>query len=436
MPITKQYFISCYLDVREAQRKLSLTGKNVKVPGKHPVKLRVFNSIQKNRKLYSTMFKLTQKEFESSYGSLKPRGADKDLKDQLIGLEMHAQGIAESIKPFTFEAFEKKLYGGQGSGTNVFYQFETAIKTLTENGQLGTASNYRLSLKSIKDFIEHQKGKVGDKLDFATITPAWLSQYEKYMLKTKARSNTTVSMYVRALRTVFNTAIREKEISQDIYPFGKGKYEVPASRNIKKAFNNPDLKKLFEAKPLTQEQEKAKDFWFFSYSCSGINVKDIALMRWENIRDRTLEFYRAKTINTGKKNLKPISVYLNDYAIGIIEKYGGKDRQPRNLVFSILFDKMTEAEMHTGIKNFTKFINQNLKKLALANKLTGDISTYWARHSFATNAIRNGASMEYVGEALGHADMKTTMNYFKGFEDESKKDLMEKLMNFKQNAPN
>ena len=429
MAVIKQHFISCYLDVREAQRKLKIKGKNKRIPGKHPVKLRVFNSLLKKRKLYPTVFNLTQKEFESSYESLKPRGDDKTLKDKLIALEVRAKDIGDTIKPFTFEAFEKKIYGGHGSGQNVFYQYETTIKALTTNGQLGTASNYRLSLKSIKDFIMYQKGKVGDKLDFATITSTWLTQYENYMIKTKGRTNTTVSMYVRALRTIFNTAIREKEISQEIYPFGKNKYEVPASRNIKKAFDNPDLKKLFEAIPKTPEQVKAKDFWFFSYSCNGINVKDILLMRWENIKDRTLEFYRAKTINTGKKNLKPISVYLNDYAMEIIEKYGDKNKHPKNLVFPILSNDMTEEEKHNGIKNFTKFINQNLKKLAAANKITGDISTYWARHSFATNAIRKGASMEYVGEALGHSDMKTTMNYFKGFEDVKKKELMDKLMN-------
>ena len=59
-----------------------------------------------------------------------------------------------------------------------------------------------------------------------------------------------------------------------------------------------------------------------------------------------------------------------------------------------------------------------------------NISTYYARHSFSTNAIRSGASMELVSEQLGHADLKTTQNYFSGFEDDSIEDLTKKLMNF------
>ena len=62
--------------------------------------------------------------------------------------------------------------------------------------------------------------------------------------------------------------------------------------------------------------------------------------------------------------------------------------------------------------------------------LPEDISTYWARHSFATNAIRKGASMEFVGEALAHKNPKTTQNYFAGFDEEYKRKMMQKLIKF------
>jgi len=75
-------------------------------------------------------------------------------------------------------------------------------------------------------------------------------------------------------------------------------------------------------------------------------------------------------------------------------------------------------------------INQHIKKLAETIELPSNISTYWARHSFATSAIRNGASMEFVSEALSHSDLKTTQSYFAGFEEESKKEIMKSLMEF------
>ncbi|MEO8760331.1 MAG: tyrosine-type recombinase/integrase [Bacteroidia bacterium] len=111
-----------------------------------------------------------------------------------------------------------------------------------------------------------------------------------------------------------------------------------------------------------------------------------------------------------------------------MKKYGNKNKD--EYVFSIISDNDTEDIKHRKIKNFTRFINQNLKKLAKSNELTTDISTYWARHSFATNSIRNGASMEYVMEALNHNNLKTTVGYFAGFEDKDKKEFTDKLMNF------
>ena len=74
---------------------------------------------------------------------------------------------------------------------------------------------------------------------------------------------------------LFNDAIEDKEINKDCYPFGKRKYTIPATKNKKIALSSEQLKILFHSKPRIIQQEKAKDFWFFSYACNGINMKDI-----------------------------------------------------------------------------------------------------------------------------------------------------------------
>ncbi len=105
---------------------------------------------------------------------------------------------------------------------------------------------------------------------------------------------------------------------------------------MKKALSKEQLKQLFNAKPTNYFQEKAKDFWFFSYSCNGINIKDIALLQYKNIEDEKIVFYRAKTKRTSKRNLKPIVVYLNDFSNSVIEKYGNKNKNSNNFVFDII----------------------------------------------------------------------------------------------------
>lgn len=415
----RQYSISIYLDIR---RKL----KN----GKYPVKLRVYSALIKKQKHYPTKFEFSKDQFKKVWETQKPRRENQEDRKEIQAVEIKAEEVAKAINPFSFEKFEKRLYMKAGESDNVFFHYDQQIKHYLKFDRIGTADNYSLSEKSIKEYINHYSGKESEKISFHEITPDWLESYEKYMIDTKERSRTTVGIYLRPLRAIFNKAINDKDIPKETYPFGKSKYQIPSPKRVKKALSREQLKKLFEAKPQIPEQEKAKDFWFFSFSCSGMNLKDIATLRYKNMQGNKLIYYRSKTINTSKANLKPIETYLNDYSLSVIEKYGNPNKSPENLIFTIINDQQTKDEQHRIIKNFTRFVNQNLKNLAEAEGLPGEISTYWARHSFVTSAIRNGASMEFVSEALNHSDMKVTQNYFNGFEDEDKEQLMNNLMNF------
>ena len=348
---------------------------------------------------------------------------------------VEANNMCEKIKPFSFEKLEKLLFRNRGDGQNIVYHYKNVIKKLKENNQLGTASSYELSLKSFNAYIlskrqkKHSSENELTEINFLEITPEWLNGYEHYMVDKLGRSMTTVAMYLRTLRAVFNIAMNDKEIDKEIYPFGKNKYQIHNVKNVKKALSKNELSVLFKAQPKNREQSMAKDFWFFSYTCNGMNVKDITLLKFENIKGNTFEFYRAKTINTSKSDLRPVVVHISDFAHAVIKKYAN-NKENNEFVFPVISNDDTELDKFRKVKNFTRFINQNIKKLAEDNGITTDISTYWARHSFATNAIRQGATMEFVGEALNHHDMKTTQGYFAGFEEESKKEMAEKLMNF------
>jgi len=415
----QEYAISIYLDTRRE-----------KASGKYPVKLRVFTSTPRKQKLYPTKFEFTKKEYKSIWLTDKPRTEHKGKRKEIKAVEVRADKVAADLIPFTFEAFDRKLYRKPGDGVRVKFQYEQAIQELLKRTQIGTASTYELSQKSIIDFVTNSKNHKYSALTFYDITPGWLEDYEAYMTETKKRSETTVSMYVRVLRALFNRAIEEKEIDQEHYPFGKRRYQVPAPENKKKALNWEQLGKLFHAKPSTPEQQKAKDFWFFSYACNGMNIKDIALLTYKDIQDGKVEFYRAKTRKTSKKKKKPVTAYLNEFAQGVIEKYGSDNKEHGSRVFDIIKDGSTPQQQQAQIKNFTRAINQNLKKLAKAIGLPDDISTYTARHSFATNAVRNGATMEFIQESLGHENLTTTQNYFAGFDDDTKKEFADSIMNF------
>jgi site-specific recombinase XerD len=114
----------------------------------------------------------------------------------------------------------------------------------------------------------------------------------------------------------------------------------------------------------------------------------------------------------------------------MIERYGTKPALPDNYVFPILDKSMDEKEKMRVNQNFIRFVNQHIQKLAKDLGLDTDISTYYARHTFTTTAIRNGAKMELIQESLGHHSLSTTQNYWAGFEDDVKQEIADKLMDF------
>jgi len=411
------------------QFSLYLDKRREKKDGTFPLKLQLYIPEPKTQKYYSTVFNFTENEFEKYYLTSYKRIPKevKEVKAKLNAILTKAQETANHIQPFTIEVFEKRLFVNKGKLTTLKYHYEDAISQYKKQERLNTASNYDLSLKSFNKFIESE-GKNIEKLKFTDITTQWLNEYEIFMIE-NGKSISTVGIYLRPLRAIFNRAIESKDVKAESYPFGKNKYQIPQAKRSKKALSKQQLKILFDAEPKTPQQQKAKDFWFLSFNCNGMNVKDIALLKYKDFDNDKFQFYRAKTKFTSKTQLEKITIYLNPYVNSIIQKYGNQ-QEPENYVFDILQNADTAVQQRQKIQAFTRSLNQHIKLLAENNALSSDISSYWARHSFATHSIRKGASMEFMRESLGHKDMKTTQNYFNGFDNDTKKEFAQNIMDF------
>ena len=422
MAITKNYFISIFLDTRRKKEN-----------GKYPVKLRVFTSSPRIQKLYPADFEFSKEEFKSIWETSKPRREFQDIRLKLQQLENKADDIADKIKPFTFETFEKKLYRKVDDGSDVFYYYTETIQFFEKNEQFGTASNYRCAINSFKSFIQYRSGKLPQYLLFSEITPNWLNQYEQYIIK-QDMSLTTVSMYVRTLKTIFNAAITQNEIPNDLYPFrtkeNKSGYVVPSVKKVKKALNKKQLSLLFHAQTDNPKWKKARDFFFFSFACCGMNVRDVAKLKYKDFDGNTLRYFREKIKRTKKHDLVETVVFLPESAKQVIDTYGKPNNSEEQLIFSIIDLKDNEKKVKIKVQNFTKFINQHLKKLAKSIGITNYVSTQWARHSWATIASRDGKSLEFIRDGLAHGNIKTTATYVGTIEVEEKEEYAKTLMDF------
>jgi integrase/recombinase XerD len=411
----KAVSVSLFLDKRRAKKDNTF-----------PVKLRMYHL--KTQKLYSVNLNCTAEAFRSAYKLKKTKSEFFELKVSLSAIERKAEDVIDGLEVFTWSAFESKMFLASSDFKDVFEFYERYETQLKEDGRILTAESYRASRGSLTRFLKSQNNR-NEKLLFQDITVDFLKKYEKWMIINK-NSLTTVGFYLRPLRAIFNTAISEEVITKDLYPFGKRLYQIPSGQNVKRALNAEDLKKLLNHPVVSPLQEKARDFWFFSYNCNGINTRDIVELKFKNLAGELICFNRSKTINTNRTNQKPIVVNINDFMKSFMEKYANKDKSSENYLFPIINQSMNKEEQVQAARSFTRFLNQHIKEIAREAGITTELSTYWARHSFTTMAMRNGNSLEMLQEALGHTDMKTTMNYWSGFDNSAKKELSDKLMNF------
>jgi integrase len=163
-----------------------------------------------------------------------------------------------------------------------------------------------------------------------------------------------------------------------------------------------------------------------------MNVKDLAMLKYENIDGRFIRFLRAKTANTSRTNPQLISVYCSEEAQQLIARWGNPGKSPANYIFPILAIGQDAYERRHKIQLFNKLINTYMYEIGAELGIARKLSIMAARHSFSTQLKRTGISVEAIQELPGHKNLKTTMNYLDSFEDASKAQQVENLLAFKK----
>jgi site-specific recombinase XerD len=156
----------------------------------------------------------------------------------------------------------------------------------------------------------------------------------------------------------------------------------------------------------------SRDIFIFSYLCAGINFTDIANLKHSNITDNRLQYTRQKTS-------KKINISLSEKALEILNRYTNID-ETDNYLFPILDTKthITATQKQNRIHKVLGHINKHLKTIADTAKLKNvNLTTYVARHSFATTLKKSGVHVEMISEALGHSDIATTQIYLDSFDN-------------------
>lgn len=436
-----------------------LDTRRMKNGNKYPVKLRVtFNRVTE---YYQTVFDLSKEEWQKLSASRISNDL-QSIRDKLKETERLATTAISQLEPFSFQEFDKdfilsnpifrkrKLKAEFVEQTSesfdyspfykkfplllepatkpgvLSYSYSIYIKKLLREGRISTAIAYHCSFVSLKKFK-------ADAL-FTAITVSWLNEYENW-LKNQQISKTTIGIYLRPLRAIFNEAIEDGIIKREkFYPFGKRKYRIPSSKNVKKALELADIQKiyLYKCDPNQPGEQMARDYWLFSYFGNGMNPKDIVNLKFKNFDGDYIIFERSKTQHSLRSDPRPITVFITDDMRDIIKRWGNENKSPNNYLFPVLENGLSPLRQYELIQNFVGVINDWMKRILQNLGIDKKATTYVARHTFSTVLKKSGASTEFIQEALGHTDLKTTENYLGSFDKELKKEFAGRLTSFKK----
>lgn len=387
----------------------------------YPVKLRI--TFHRKRKYYSiTKKSLTESDFEKVMGD-KPRGNFRKTRLELDEFKHDADEVIRKMDAFTFEQFELNFFKKTSQPDDVFSFFDSYIEELESEDRLNTAESYSYAKKSIQDFCSCAK------LSFDRISVEFLEKYEKQMLQDD-KSISTIGIYLRSLRTIINLAIK-KGIAKN-YPFGKGRnlFTIKNPLARKMALTTEELKKLFGYDSFkTTVENYYFDLWKFSYLCSGMNAKDICSLKYSNIERDRIYYKREKTKRTNY-NGKEIIIPMASEIKTIVDKWGQNPRDPDIFVFPILNKNMTPKQIQATIKQNTSQINKYTDRVAKRIEIDIKVSSYTARHSYATQLMRHGAPTVFISKQLGHASIETTNSYLENFEERQLNEWQSKVTDF------
>ena len=288
---------------------------------------------------------------------------------------------------------------------------------LQMEGNFGTAHVYRSSLNAIIAY--HGKGD----FTFNEVTPEWIKGFEIH-LRGRGCSWNTVSAYLRTFRAVYNRAVDCRGAVYVPHLFRSVYTGTRADR--KRALDTEDIQKVFTKLPqssaVTSDMRRTQELFVLMFLLRGLPFVDLAYLRKSDLRDNVITYRRRKTG-------RPLSVTLTSEAMAILKKYMDRDSSSPYL-FPLLSSregtKEAYHEYQLALRNFNRQLMLLGEMLGLGDKL----SSYTARHTWATTAYYCEIHPGVISEAMGHSSITVTETYLKPFQNKKIDEANKKVVDF------
>ena len=296
---------------------------------------------------------------------------------------------------------------------------DATISRLESLGKYGSASKH----KSLRSRLSQYR-TLNIRLD--EIDLAFLRDFELF-LRRIGNANNSIATKFAIFKAAYNKALAEEQFVTKSNPFSKFKVGSLWTKTRKRAITKEDVQKLMELKiepsHQTEYRDFARDVFLFSYFTAGINFTDISSLRYCDIVNGRISYSRNKT-------QKLLSFRLMPRALEIIEKYSRSEHSSDDYIFPILDRRIhvTPQQIFNRTHKTLRKVNRELKVLGEMIGLQIPLTTYVARHTYATVLKRSGVNIAIISESLGHSDISTTQIYLDSFENSQIDEAMKHLL--------
>ena len=282
-------------------------------------------------------------------------------------------------------------------------------RSLRRQGRFGTAHVYEAALRRVLHFSR------GRPLPFSRVDREWLLAFQNYLLERQLRWN-SVSTYLRMLRAAYLRAV-----DAGLAPFRPRLFRGVFTGNradCKRALTSDVLRRL-RAVPLADPAlERARQLFLLLFMLRGIPFVDIAYLRRCDLRGDVLSYRRRKTG-------APLRVRVEPPALEALRRLQSPDPASAYL---FPFVRSPGERGYRQYRSALRCFNRRLKALADAAGCRMPLSSYCARHSWATLANYNNFQQGMIRDAMGHSSVKVTETYFRAYADEQIDGMNRQLM--------
>lgn len=291
--------------------------------------------------------------------------------------------------------------------------FKQHIHCLEEEKRTGYRLSIQQTYNSLIKFNRHLD------IPFPEMDCNWLKRYETWLRK-QGKSENTIGIRFRNIRMIFNLAMNMELVKLENYPFKRFKVSKLHQETAKRALSKEEVLSIinYPIMGIDYYTKLAINLFTFSYFMGGINFVDMAYLTERNIIDNRLVYNRKKTA-------KLINLPMQQRAYMVLKEYK-KINEP--YLFPILSSKhKTEQQRLNRLHKVITKVNKALKNIGEELHIPIKLTTYVARHSYATVLKRAGVATSIICESLGHSSEKVTQIYLDGFENSQIDKAMENL---------